>query len=98
MGIDTEFWIIFLELAFGLTYLVVGFIIAFEVVLAMGNSTVALRWLKMHHSYKNLYFEVMIFYPIILLGYIFLELIPHYLFNSRLTPFDMDTLFDRLYG
>ncbi|MEA1919330.1 MAG: hypothetical protein U9N52_05770 [Campylobacterota bacterium] len=98
MGIDLEYWIIFIQLVLGLSYLVIGFIVSFEVVLGMGGSPVALRWIKARHSYKNLYVEVMLFYPMILIAYFFLEVLPHYLFKAYLSPFDMDTLFDKLYG
>lgn len=98
MMFDTEYWLIFVALVTSLTYLVWGFVVAVEVVLGMGGSKVALRWIKAHHSYKNLYVEVLVFYPMILLAYLFLELVPHYLFGALLTPFDMDALFERLFG
>jgi len=98
MLIDVEFWLIFIALFTGLTYLVWGFVVAFEVVLGMGGSRFALRWIKAHHTYKYLYVEVLVFYPMILLGYLFLELVPHLFFGARLSPFDMDGLFERLFG
>jgi hypothetical protein len=98
MGIDIEFWVIFVKLVLGLTYLVVGFVVAFEVVLGMGGSKTAQQWIKTRHKYKNFYVAVMLFYPMILLGYFFLELVPHYLFGKRLVAFDMQKLFDQVYG
>ncbi len=98
MGIDTEYWLIFVALFSTLTYLVWGFIVAFEVVLGMSGSKLALRWIKMHHSYKELYIETLLFYPMILLSYFFLELLPHLLFRARLSPFDLQALFDTLFG
>ncbi len=98
MMFDTAYWLIFVALATSLTYLVWGFVVAVEVVLGMSGSGVALRWIKAHHSYKHLYVEVLVFYPMILLTYLFLELVPHYLFGALLTPFDMDELFERLFG
>lgn len=92
-----SFW--FLFFAAILTYLVWGFVIAFEMVLAMGGASWACRWLKKHHTYKQLYAESIVFYPMILLGYLLLELIPHYLFRvQEMTPFDLQKLFDTLYG
>jgi hypothetical protein len=82
-----------------LTYLVWGFIVAFEVILGMSGSKVGLAWLKKRHSYKMLYKEVAVFYPMILIGYFFLEIIPHYIFKmDPLVKFDMDKLFQELYG
>jgi hypothetical protein len=92
-----SFW--FLFFAAMLTYLVWGFVIAFAIISAMGDSTVALEWIRAHHSYRELYLESIIFYPMILLGYLFLELIPHYLFRvQHMVPFDLQKVFDRLYG
>jgi hypothetical protein len=92
-----SFW--FLFFAAVLTYLVWGFIIAYEVVSAMGGSKGALKWIKSHHSYRELYLESIVFYPMILLGYLFLEVIPHYLFHvEHVVPFDLQKVFDRLYG
>ncbi len=98
MGIDVEFWLIFMVLFTILTYLVWGFVVAFEVVLGMSGSKLALRWIKAHHSYKNLYIETIIFYPMILLGYFFLEWLPHLLFKAHLSPFDLQALFEEVFG
>ena len=92
-----SFWYLFFAAV--LTYLVWGFVIAFEVVLAMSGAEWAGQWLKAHHTYRQLYVESIIFYPMILIGYLLLEWVPHYLFRVReMTPFDMQRLFDRLYG
>jgi len=92
-----SFWYLFFAAV--LTYLVWGFIIGFEVVLAMSGAAWACNWLKTHHTYRQLYAETVVFYPMILLGYLFLELIPHYLFGAtEMTRFDLQELFDHLYG
>ena len=92
-----SFWYLFFAAI--LTYLVWGFVIAFEVVLAMSGAKWACQWLKAHHTYKQLYAESIVFYPMILIGYALLEWVPHYLFRVKeMTPFDMQKLFDRLYG
>lgn len=95
-SLEFSFWYLF----FGslLIYLVWGFIIAFEVNLAMGGSKFACRWIKKHHTYKQLYYEVKVFYPMIYVGYFFLELLPHLLFKAPKADFDMQRLFDELYG
>jgi len=98
MGIDIEYWTIFVELVLGMSYLVVGFVVAFEVVLGMGGSRTARQWIKRRHKYKNFYIAVMLFYPMILLSYLFLEVIPHYIFGKQLVAFDMQGLFDQLFG
>lgn len=92
-----SFW--FLFFAAVATYIVWGFVIAFEVVLAMTGAKWACRWLKAHHTYKQLYWESVIFYPMILIAYGLFEWLPHYLFRVKeMAPFDIQKLFDRLYG
>ena len=92
-----SFW--YLLLGFILTYLVWGFIVAFEVILGMSGSKAGLAWLKKRHTYKMLYKEVAVFYPMILVGYLFLEIIPYYIFRIKpLVKFDLDKLFRELYG
>lgn len=93
--LEFSFWYLF----FGsiLTYLVWGFVVSFEVTLALGGSKIAITWLKKHHTYKQLYYEVKVFYPMILLGYFFLEVLPSYLWKAPRAPFDMDRLFETLF-
>jgi hypothetical protein len=97
MYYDFEFWVLFITFFLGMTYVVLGFVIAFEVTLAMSGSTLAMDWIKKHCSYKELYAEVIVFYPMILLGYLFLEVLPHYLFGVQKVAFDLQDLFDKLY-
>ncbi len=96
-SLEFSFWYLLLGLI--LTYLVWGFIVAFEVILGMSGSKVGREWLKKRHTYKMLYREVAAFYPMILVGYLFLEVIPHYIFRMKpLVKFDLDKLFRELYG
>ncbi|WP_345987491.1 hypothetical protein WCX18_10255 [Sulfurimonas sp. HSL1-2] len=94
-SLQFSFWYLF----FGtiLTYLVWGFIVSFEVNLAMGGSKIAQKWIRAHHTYKQLYYEVKIFYPIIYTGYFFLELLPHLLWKAPRAVFDMERLFQELF-
>ncbi|RLA72605.1 MAG: hypothetical protein DRG24_02440 [Epsilonproteobacteria bacterium] len=90
--------LLYIGLAAILTYLIWGFVVSFQVVLAMGGTKWALRWIKVRYSYKVFYAEVLIFYPMILLAYLFLEVIPYYLFGvKKLVSFDLDHLFERLF-
>jgi len=81
-----------------LTYLVWGFIVSFEVNLAMSGSRFAREWLKKHHTYRQLYYEVRVFYPLIYLGYFFLEVLPYLVLKAPKGDFDMQRLFDEIYG
>ena len=95
-NLEFSFWYLFLGGI--LTYMVWGFIVAFEVILGMSGSKIALKWIKKHHTYRMLYNEVKAFYPMLLVGYLFLEIIPHYIFKADpLVKFDLDKLFKELY-
>lgn len=95
-NIQFSFWYLFLGSV--LTYLVWGFVVAFEVVLAMSGSDWAVKWIRKRYTYRQLYREVKIFYPMILVGYFFLEIIPYYLFGvPDIVMFDLKKLFDSLF-
>lgn len=94
-NIQFSFWYLFFAAI--LTYLVWGFVVSFQVVLGLSGSPWALKWIKRRYNYRSLYREVRIFYPMVLLGYLFLELIPHYLFRTQLSSFDLDALFEKLF-
>lgn len=95
-NLQFSFWYLFLGTI--LTYLVWGFVVSFEVNLAMSGSAWAREWIKKRYTYHSLYREVKVFYPMILLGYFFLEIVPHYLFGvSEMKGFDLQRLFDGLF-
>ncbi len=95
-NLQFSFWYLFLGSI--LTYLVWGFVVAFEVILAMSGSESARRWILDRYAYKSLAREVKIFYPMVLLGYLFLEIVPYYLFGvQNMVVFDLEKLFDTLF-
>jgi len=94
-NLEFSFWYLFYGSV--LTYLVWGFIVSFEVNLAMSGSEMAKAWIRKHHTYRQLYGEVKAFYPMIWIGYFFLELLPHWLLKAPLSDFDMDRLFRELF-
>ncbi|WP_281951976.1 hypothetical protein [Nitrosophilus kaiyonis] len=81
-----------------LTYIVWGFIISFESMLALNDTKSAIDWIKKHHkpnTYKTL---LIIFLPMLHLGYIFLELIPYFLgINKKLRSFDLEKLYKKIF-
>ena len=91
------FWFTPIVYTFVLTYFVVGFIIAFEVSAAMNGGKFAVRWLKKHFSYEELYWSVIIFYPMLRLGYLLLEYIPSLFTHEIRCQFDLDSLFHELF-
>ncbi len=91
------FWFLHIAYAFVLTYLVLGFIISFEVSAAMNGGKFALRWIREHFSYEEFYWSVIIFYPMLKLGYFFLEYLPSILTHQIRCEFNLDSLFDELF-
>lgn len=94
-NLQFSFWYLFYGTI--LTYLIWGFVIAFEVNLAMGGSKMAKEWVRKHHTYRQLYLEVKAFYPLIILGYFFLEILPGWLWKAPRATFDIERLFKELY-
>ncbi len=90
-------WFFHIVYALVLTYVVLGFIISFEVVAAMNGGEFARRWIRKHFSYEEFYWSVIIFYPMLKLGYLFLELIPSFFTHEIYCQFDLDALFDELF-
>ncbi len=83
-------WSLFILYAMLLTYLVIGFIVAFEAVLCMGGSKIAIKWVRRLYTLKTFMFLIYIFYPMLLLVYLFLEIIPYFFERSKvLTKFDI---------
>ncbi len=85
-----SFWIEFFKYGAILTYLVWGFVVALETVLVMARSPFAIDWVRKRYTLKFFMFEIYLFYPMILLGYLFLEVIPWMLHkNEKLAKFDI---------
>lgn len=92
------FWFFHIVFAVGLTYFVLGFIISFEVVGAMSGSDYASKWLRGHFSYEELYYSVIIFYPMLKLAYFFLEYIPSFFTHEIRCEFNLEALFTDLFN
>lgn len=88
----------YIFLFFLFSYICWGFVVGFEVVLAMSGAEFAKEWLKKHYTYKRLVVEVLFFYPMIYLAYFFLEIIPYYLLRAqRPCLFDLKKLYSSLF-
>ncbi len=93
-----SFWALFFEYAAVLTYLVVGFIVAFEAVLAMTGSEFAIRWIRRLYNLRGFMISVYIFYPMLWFVYFLLEVLPYYLGGSKkLTKFDIPAMLYRVF-
>ncbi len=93
-----SFWWLFFKYAFILTYIVVGFIVAFEAILCMSGSRFAISWVRRLYTLRGFMISVYIFYPMLWIVYLFLELIPYYLGGSKeLTKFDIPMMLYRIF-
>lgn len=92
------FWFVYIAYAFILTYLILGLIVSFETTAAMSGGKYALKWIKEHFSYVEYYYSVIIFFPILLLVYFFLEYLPSYITHEIRCEFSLQSLFDDLFN
>jgi len=93
-----EFWIEILKLIFIMTYLVIGFVISFESILCMGGSKIAIEWVRKRYKLKGFMLSTYIFFPMLLLAYLFLEVIPYYVgLTKSLVKFDIPTMLYRVF-
>ena len=92
------FWFYHILYAFVLTYLVIGFVVSFEVTVAMSGGNFALKWIRKHFTYKEFYWSVIIFYPLLRLAYFFLEYIPSFFTHEIRCVFNLESLFDDLFN
>ena len=85
-----SFWGYFFLYAGLLSYFTWGVVVAFEVVLVMAGSEFAKEWVKKRYTLKFFMFEIYLFFPLVVSGYIFLEFIPYYLGKSdSIAKFDV---------
>ena len=77
-----EFWSYFFMYGAVLTYFTWGIVVAFEVVLVMAGSEFAKEWVRKRYTLKFFMFEVYLFFPLVVFGYLFLEVLPYFLGKS----------------
>jgi len=81
-----------------LTYLVWGFIISFESMLALNNTKSAIKWIRDHHNPKTFKKLLIIFLPMLHIGYVFLEVIPYLIgYNEKLKSFDLENIYKKIF-
>ena len=84
------FWSYFFLYGAVLTYFTWGMVVAFETVLVMAGSEFAKEWVKKRYTLKFFMFEIYLFFPLVFLGYIFLEVLPYFLGKSEsIAKFDI---------
>jgi len=92
------YWYLYMGYAFLLTYLIIGFVVSFEATAAMSGGKFAVKWIKEHFSYNEFYYSVIIFYPMLLAAYFFLEYIPSLITHEIRCSFNLDALFDDVFN
>jgi len=92
------FFFFYIVYAVGLTYIVLGFIISFEVIGVMSGSEYARSWVRKQFTYDELYYAVIFFYPMLKLAYFFLEYIPSFFTHEIRCAFDLEALFIDLFN
>ncbi len=95
---DMEF--IYYLIIFGaiLTYIVWGFVISFESLLALNGTQSAIEWIKRHHKPETFKILLIIFLPMLHLGYLFFELIPYLTgINEEPKSFDLDRIYKNIF-
>jgi len=96
---NLEFFFYLFVYAAILTYIVLGFIVSFESMLALYGVRSAIRWIREWHSPSGYKTMLIIFLPMLQLAYLFLELIPYYLgINGEKRSFDLDKIFYEVFG
>jgi len=93
------FWSYFFIYAGILTYFTWGLVVAFETVLVMAGSEFAKEWVRKRYTLKFFMFEIYLFFPLVALGYFFLEVLPYFLGKSEsVADFDIaQTVYDVFY-
>ena len=95
---DFTFWLYFITLAILLTYIVLGFLVAFEGVLAMGGSRFAIKWIRGQFSLEGFLWASRVSYPFFIVVYFLFEQLPYFLgLSDRLTIFSMSEMIMKIF-
>jgi len=70
-----------------LTYISWGAVFAMQLLLAYHQLKSAKAWFQPRYSFKSFYYEYRIFYPMLWMGYLFLEVIPSLIYREKLVKF-----------
>ena len=91
---NLEFFFYLFVYASILTYLILGFIISFEAMLALYGVKSAIEWVREWHRPSTFKTMLIIFLPMLQLAYFFLEWLPHIFgYNDQIQPFDLDKIY-----
>ncbi len=81
-----------------MTYIVWGFAFSIELLLAHNGVEGAIVWFKKHYNVKSFKVEFKIFYPMIIVMHIFLEIIPGVIYREAILDFKPKELYQAMLG
>jgi len=74
-------------LVIGMTYFIWGSIFAMEVLLVYNGLVSAQEWFKTRYTFKSFSLEYKAFYPMLMVAYVFLEVIPSFFYRESFLKF-----------
>jgi len=83
-------------LVVGMTYLVWGFVFSIELLLVDNNVKSAIEWFKKRYTFESFKWEYYTFYPMMLILYVLIELLPSLLHRENLKRFSPRHVFEKM--
>ena len=80
----------------GLTYAVWGFVFSIELLLVDQNAQSAIEWFKNRYTFESFKWEYYAFYPMLLIFYILIELLPSLLHRESIGRFSPHRIFEKM--
>jgi len=84
--------------AIALTYITWGFAFTIELLLAHNGVQSAIDWFKKHYKPNTFKIEYKIFYPMMMLMYVLLEIIPSIIYKEKILDFKPEELYEAMLG
>ena len=79
-----------------LTYITWGFAFTIELLLAHNGVESAIKWFKKHYKPKSFMIEFKIFYPMMMIMYFLLEIIPSIIYKEPILKFEPKELYEAM--
>ena len=83
-------------IAIFLTYITWGFAFSIELLLAHNGVESAIKWFKTHYNPKSFKIEFKIFYPMIIVMHILLEIVPSIIYKEPIIDFNPKELYEAM--
>ncbi len=89
-GVYGAFLVVFM------TYLMWGFVFGIETLLVGHRVKSAIEWFRGRYTFESFYIEYRVFYPMIMIVYFFVELLPGYLGLDKPKRFEAAEIIERM--